>query len=341
MMAKPAGACVQDRSYVRARIKESALRALADRRKALNDSVKLVDGFTYYDRVKTEHGVVSGLRCTYLGEGRKSAVCWSKFSDSLRKLKVMEVLAHGSDEDFCRIYVDLSDGRTDVAAKKFVLEHVTGSSEKALDEMEAYCDSRWEGPWPWQVRAPRKFRDIVRENEEMNKARILEMRTEYEGIRSSLYEGEVEQTQVIIKGREVVDNIADMITKLGKITAEAMTTLKDEVRSAYGEQIARDLEQTSNEHVGAAVDALSALKSSMEDKVKEMEEQIGSDPLSSDLDDLDDMYSGDEEMGGDDDLGAGFEDGGLGDDEDMGPSERPMRGDQKSEKLEPAKRGKK
>lgn len=300
--------CMKDPKYVKARLRERAFAYLANHKDLLESSVDLVPGVTYYSNIRKSGDKVVGYRCTYLGKDRHDVLEWVPFTDSVRKMKIVEVLAHGSDTDFVILYADLADGKPASAAGSFVLEHLTESSQKAMDTMARYCDTRWEGNWPWELNAPKKFRDIIKENRKMRKDRLLEMRKQFSRLHTEIFEGEVEQSEVILKGREIAQDILDMIHRLGKISAEAMTSLKDQTRTAYGEDMARSLEQISNEHVGHAVDALSELKAAMEKKTVEMKDMLGQDPLGSDLDSIDNMYGGDgdeADLGDEDGLGDG------------------------------------
>ena len=290
----PYGRLMRDRGYGRVKMMSEALSLLAEHVSAKEASTKLYPGMTYYRNCKRVGSMVYGERCTYLGEDREDIISWCGFADSVRKLKILESLRYGSDEQFSHIYFKLANGRSLDSMNGFIVEHLVESTEPAMIAMEKYCDSIWEGPWPWEVKAPKKIRDIMEDNERMRNAKIRQIRESFNDVMIELTEGEVEQSQVIISARDVIDRIDDMIHKLGKISAEAMTELKDKVRTEYGDSLAKDLENATNEGVGGSVDALSKLKEAIRQEIKKMEEQLGHDPLQNNLDDIDAEFDDDD-----------------------------------------------
>lgn len=256
---------IKNPSYGRKRLMVEALRCLAEHKKNLEDNEPLIEGVTYYKDIKNVNGIISGNRCTYLGEQRRDSHNWVEFKESARKLKILETLRIGTDEDFSHLYFDLADGKPFVSNSGFYAEHITESSQKALRKMEKYCDDRWEGAWPWESVTPTELKHIIEENTQMRNERIATIRKEFERTMVELTEGEVEKTEVIIATKEIADKITNMIQQLGRISAETLTTLKDKIRTEFGEDAAHRLEKLSNEKIGNAVDILSELRQAFKD----------------------------------------------------------------------------
>lgn len=304
---------VKNKTYVASRMTAKAAQYLREVKLREDDEAPLIEGMTYYRDTVRHNGMVSGYRVTYLGEDRRESHNWSRYKESEAKMKIMEVLRYGDDEDFRTLYVEMANGRSGDSTIRFNPAHITESTKDVIKEMAAYCDSRWEGSWPWETTTvPSSLQNIIKENAIMRSSRLQELRESFNHEYVRLFEGEVEQSEVVLKGREIIEDITRMIHNLGKISAEAMTSLKDEARSAFGDALAKELESISGEYVTDAVDSLGALKSAVEEKIKHMEENIGVDPVAHDLDDIDSAFGGDEF--GDDigtDLPDDFEDGDL------------------------------
>lgn len=227
---------------------------------------EFIPGFTYYDASLTE-GRVVGKKCFYSGENK---ALWIKLNEDVRVLKAMEVMEHGSDEDFKKLYFELADGKPFASAAQYCVEHITESSDEALTEMAKYADTRWDGKWPWQVKASRKLSRTIRENTTMIRNSLRQFRNEFSQARRKLAEGEIEKSEIALKFRGVADDITGMIEKLGKTSAALMTDERDRVRSEFGDQHLAGLETLSRETITHAVDALSDLKAAIEKQVDDM-----------------------------------------------------------------------
>lgn len=239
------------------------IKQIKEDREAAED---FVPGFTYYDASLTE-GRVVGKKCFYAGEQK---ALWTKLDEDVRVLKVMEVLEHGSDDDFKKLYFEMADGKPFASAAKYCVEHITESSDEALTEMAKYADSRWDGKWPWQVKASRKLSRTIRENTTMIRNSLRQFRNDFSKARRALAEGEIEKSEIALKFRGVADDITSMIEKLGKTSAALMTDERDRVRTEFGDQHLAGLETLSRETITHAVDALSDLKAAIEKQVDEM-----------------------------------------------------------------------
>jgi hypothetical protein len=262
----PFSSWIKDPKFGAKKLMVEALRVLAEIKREEESTIPLIKGATYFKDVTiSENGVISGKRCTYLGEDRKEFHAWIPFKEKVRKLKILETMRFGTDKDFSHLYFTLADGRPLEAPRGLVIEHLTESSEKALNEMEAYCDSRWEGAWPWEAAAPYGLKKIIKENAIMRNERIAQIRKEFEESLVELTEGEVERTEVIVASKGIADKLTNMIEQLGRISAETLTTFKDKVRTEIGDDAATQIERAASEHIGPLVDQLSDLRQFFQD----------------------------------------------------------------------------
>jgi hypothetical protein len=276
MRSVPFHSFMADPGYGRSRLKLDALIALREFKMQRDGAEDVVVGMTYYRNVREvpgEAGMLAGERCTYLGES--SPKIWVPFFESARKLKIMEMLRHGTDEDFRKMYLDLADGRPIDAPVRFVAEHITGSSDGALSLMEQYADSRWDGPWPWQTTAPKRLRDMIRGEQDMRSQRLAEMRGRFDRLHARLMEGEIETAQAIMAVQDFVEDVDSMIQNLAKASGEILVNMRDQARMALGDDSAKSLEMTAQEHIGVAVDALSTLKAAMSQQLDQLKANVG------------------------------------------------------------------
>lgn len=253
-------------------LETAAIRSLIQEKIEEADSRDLIVGMTYYKNVKSYgSNRIIGKRTTYLGENRCAA--WSNFNADVRSLKVIEVLRHGSDKDFLNLYYIMADGRTD-APTRITLEHITKSSNRALEEMGRYCDSKWDGPWPWEAPAPTEIKRIIEMNDKNRRLKLA--RTSFNKRARAFFEGEVEKSEVIVGGKDMTDKITGMIHDLGKLSAQLMAEFKDKVRTTYGDQAVQGLNDIYGEKINTAVDTLSDLKSSMDRYLQQLSSgQVG------------------------------------------------------------------
>lgn len=253
---------LKDPRYSITVLETAAVKSLLDEKTSVEDQRPLIKNLTYYRRTIVEGNKLTGYRCTYLGPNRPAN--WTKIVEDVRTLKALELLKHGSDEDFARIYFIMADGVPNHAARKACYEHLAYSSDKAKNEIARYCDARWEGSWPWEAATPSKLKKII-ERKNMNRnRRIAETRARLNRITSALYEGEVEKSEVILSGREMADKLTSMIHELGKLSAQLMAEFKDQVRTEFGADSANGLTEISSEKISHAVDALGEIKSSID-----------------------------------------------------------------------------
>lgn len=321
------GSWLKDDRYVELKLLKEALEFLKEYKEGKEASETLVPRFTYYRGVKQFGQNLFGQRCFYIGESQKPM--WVKFRLPVSIAKAFEVMRHGTDDDFRKIYVEMADGRSDGVAK-VTLGHLTESSKDALAAIEEYCNERWEGPWPWEIPSPYKLRNKIEENREMRHESINEMRDRFNHLLEMLKEQEMDKYEVISAAEEMTSKIQGMIEDLGKIAGQGMLTLKDNARAAFGDQTAENLEGAVSGQINQAADQLSRLRASMEQVVEQMKSDGGMDDtgmggdLGSPMDALgpEPGVPGEEpEIGGEDELAGDLADVNLGGEE----TERPKK----------------
>jgi len=269
------GSWLRDPKFVEAKVLHEALETLHRLKEDREAREVLVPGYTYYQATKQFGSNLVGYRC-YIGESQKHH--WVEFTTSVPVAKALELIRHGADEDFRRIYVEMADGRLD-GLRKIQIEHVTDSSKSALKLIEAYCDSRWEGAWPWETRAPSKLHTKIQERKEMREMLLKEMRGRFNTLLTRLNEGEMDKFEVISQLQEMSNKIQSMIQDLGRIAGEGLLTMKDQARVTMGDQAAAEVEKALTQPVQQAADVLSQLHVALENAVKSLSGQGGvSDP---------------------------------------------------------------
>lgn len=280
------GSWLRDSKFVETKMLHEAVSLLHELKILKESKERLIPGYTYYSKVKQFGSVVEGFRCL-LGESRQPQ--WVPFKANAAVLKAFEVIQHGGDEDFRRIYVEMADGRLD-GVVKVRIEHLSESSDDALKQIEAYCDSKWDGPWPWEAKSPSKLFSKIEEREEMNKLSLTEMQGRFTDMLRRLNEGEMDKYEVISQLQGMSDKIQGMIQDLGEMLGEGMITLKDQARVSIGDDAASQIEQALTQPVSQAADMLSQLRASIEKTLQslsgnggDMGGDMGGDPLGGDM----------------------------------------------------------
>ena len=314
----PYGAWFEDPQFVQIKMLQDGLQNLREYREILEESEILVPGFTYYNGVRQFGKRVEGKVCTYLGENRPAN--WINFIDSSPILKTLEVLRHGNVGDFRRLYVEIADGRAD-GLENVSLQHITESTDRALLTMEAYCDARWEGPWPWEVPSPYRIGRIIEENKQMRQQTLTEMHEILNQILREFDEGGQEQFEIISMVRNMSENVQAMIEKFAKLAGDAMINLRAMVMTRSGDEGAMKVEHGLTQAVNNCADALARLKVQLDDLTGQLDIPPQTDMMNG---------GGMGAMGGAPGMGAGPEMGGdMGGGEMGGPAmgaEPPMGG---------------
>jgi methyl-accepting chemotaxis protein len=306
----PFASTVKNPKYVVSILTKDALTALKEHKTMRDEAVKILEGMTYYS-AKNIYGRIVGKRATI----KENKALWYNINEDTRVLKATEILRHGSDENFRKIYFEYANGMGLKALDKFDFNHIKKSTPKALNLIEAYCDRFWEGKWPWEHKAPKKVYDLIKETKEMS---IKKYRSQFDFGLQSLLEGEMEKSQIVTELGTFIDKVDSMIETLGRTSGTLMTTTRDAIRTEFGDDAMSDMESALSDKIRSTVDALSDLKTSIAEKVDSLS---GNTAEPSAKAEFDDMGAGpDADMVGD--MG---DDGDMAeiefDDEDVAPAE--------------------
>lgn len=247
---------MENEDYIKDLYTRDALSCLLEYKNDRDSSVVLIPGMTYYS-VARSGNMVTGKKCHYLSEDR---AFWTNINEDTRKLKAYEVMQWGNDNQFRKIYFELADGRLFESAENFILEHISESSDEALDAINEYCDTLWEGKWPWELSAPLKLRNAIQENTIMTKKSVQEFREAFTSVVTRLNEGEIERSAVITKMQGYIEDIDNMLEKLGRVSGNLLTDVRESVRAEFGEDAANRIANLVEENIKGAADNLSNLK---------------------------------------------------------------------------------
>ena len=334
------GSWLTDDSYVELELTKDAVGFLKEYKEGKRDEEVLVPGYTYYRRVQQFGNDLRGLRCYF----RESAIPhWVPWQIDLSVAKAMEVMRHGSEDDFRRIYVEMANGRYD-SLQRISIEHITESDSDALKAIGEYCDGRWEGPWPWEEPSPYTLRETIEERQDMNLQTVNEMQTQFTKLMAKLDEEQMDKYEVISSAEEMAATIEKMVEQIARLGGEGIIKLKNNMLVSMGEEAASQIEDKFLEPIRQSANALGMLQKTILDTVaslKGADEGMGGAPsgpigepagpggeLGSPMDAMgtdpmgDDPMGGDLDMDGDDGLAAGLADASL---DGSNDGERPMK----------------
>ncbi len=261
------GKWLQSGKFTNVILLREALGFLKEHKEAKAESETLTPGFSYYRGVKQFGEKLQGSKCCF---NESAEPFWMNFVSSVPVEKALMILEHGTEDNFRTIYIELADGRID-ALNTVSIEHITESSDEALSLMEAYCDERWNGPWPWETSAPLKLHMMIQDNAMRKSTTIKEMQDRFASLLTKLNEGDMGQFEVVLAAKEMVDKIQGMIEDLGKLQGEGVLTLKDNARSAFGDDTPAQIDAAVTQPLNQAADMLSQLRASMENVVQQLE----------------------------------------------------------------------
>lgn len=280
---------LKEDQYVQDLYTRDALSCLLEFKEDRDESIVLIPGMTYYC-AELKENTVSGKRCYYISEDN---AFWSDFKQDQRIMKAVEVLQWGNDDQFRKIYFEMADGRPFESTEEMMFEHITESSDEALDNIATFCDTLWEGKWPWETMAPTKLRSVVKENTHMTMKSVQEFRNEFSSIVTKLNEGEIERSAVITKMNGYIEDIDNMLEKLGRVSGNLLTDVRETVRSEFGDDAANNIENLVQQHIKGAADELSSLKNSWSENLDKMLDNSGPEEAP----EFDDEFGGmDDEM---------------------------------------------
>lgn len=329
------GAWLQSEDFVELQLMKEALTFLKEYKEDRREEENLVPGFTYYRRTKQFGDTLVGHRCYFRENASPQWVPW-KMNQNLAK--AFEVLRHGSEEDFRRIYVEMANGRLD-ALESVALEHLTETDNDSLKAIGEYCDTRWDGAWPWETPSPYTLRESIEEKHEMNLQTINEMQSQFTVLLTALNEESMDKYEVIAAAEEMASTIEKMVEQVARLGGEGIIKLKNQIRISMGDDAAAQIEDKFLEPVRQAADALSQLQATIlqtVDNLKGTDDALGAaggaiagadaalDATGGDLGAPEDALGappGDEIGLGGDELAGDLADASL----DGGDGERPMK----------------
>lgn len=267
------GSWLKDEGYNRDLLLKEALVSLKEHKQECRLKEVLIPRLGYYKNVKRFGPIIEGKVCFF---DKNKANDWIPFRQKIAVAKVFEVLRHGDQDDFRKLYFELADGKID-SCVEVSLEHILESSKSSLTEMEKYCDSAWDGPWPWETPAPYKLRDRIEEKRIMRQKSIAEMRGRFNHLLTLLREGEMDKYEVISSAEDMISKVQGMVEDLGKLSGETLLTLRDNARTTFGDEAAEQIQQAVNEPLNQAAESLSRLRASMEETVEQLKSSNGFD----------------------------------------------------------------
>lgn len=329
------GAWLQSEEYVEVQLMKEAVTFLKEYKEGKRDEEHLVPGYTYYRTIKQFGEDLVGHRCYFRENATPMWVPWKMNSNVA---KALEVMRHGNEEDFSRIYVEMANGRLN-ALTKVSIEHLTESDADALRAIGEYCDTRWDGAWPWETPSPYTLRETIEENNEMNLQTINEMQSRFTVLLTALNEDTMDKYEVIAAAEEMASTIEKMVEQVARLGGEGIIKLKNQIRISMGDDAAAQIEDKFLEPVRQAADALSQLQATILQTVDNLkgsdetagamagagaaidavDDGLGGDTMGDELDAVGDVSPMDA-LGGDE-LAGDLADASL----DGGDGERPMK----------------
>jgi hypothetical protein len=326
------GVWLRSEDYVELQLMKEALSFLKEYKEDRREEEVMVPGFTYYRHTKQFGDTLVGHRF-YFREN--ASPLWVPWKMDINVAKAFEVLRHGTEEDFRRIYVEMANGRLD-ALKRVSIEHLTESDSDSLKTIGEYCDTRWDDAWPWETPSPYTLRESIEERQEMNRQTINEMQSKFTALLTSLNEESMDKYEVIAAAEEMAATIEKMVEQVARLGGEGIIKLKNQIRISMGDDAASQIEDKFLEPVRQAADSLSQLQATILQTVDNLKgadstlggaggagDAMGGDDLGSPADALGaDPFGGDNEIGlGGDDVAGDLADASL----DGGDGERPMK----------------
>jgi len=197
-------------------IREGLL-SILEKKQSLIDNEQLVRGFVYYNNVKHFDKQLVGERCFYKNNFDAD---WVPFKEHIAVTKAKELLRYGSEEDFKKIYFEFADGNS-ISFGKVDLSHVSESTDSALEAIEEYCDSRWNGPWAWEAPSSEKLMMVI-EDKKMDLATARKKKIDLAKQITSLYEEQMDKFALVGAIQDMQSRVDSMIADVGKIMSDSI-----------------------------------------------------------------------------------------------------------------------
>lgn len=293
MKKGPYGSWLREEKYVRDTLLEEALRTILEQKHEQMSKETLVSGSTYYTNVARFGNILEGKRAQYTNAGFTE---WVSFRESTAVAKAMTILRHGTEADFREIYVGLADGTAD-ALNSISIEHITESSPAALRSIEAFCNSRWTGPWPWEVEAPEKFKHMIETRKETRQMKINEMQRRFTRILREFEEGGMGEYEMVAAAQDMMTQVDSMVSGLAKLSGSGIEIMA-QAKSGGDDGAVEPLQHALGEPLNNAVSALTDLKAALSDAMGQITGGGGAAPMGGD-----DLGSPADAMGGNPSVG--------------------------------------
>lgn len=305
------GSWLNDEKYIARGLMIEGLETAKELRESRENAEQVIPGQVVYKDVMEFDGVLVGKRAHVI-EGE--VVGWIDFSERAPVQKALEVLRYGAPEDFQKIYVEMANGRPD-GMLEVQVRHITESSDDVLEEMVEYCDSRWEGEWPWEANPPYRVETMIEEQNNMRIADVTIMQGRFNSLLKRLNEDEMSKWEVVGSLADMEKQVDSMITDVAKLSAAGIEAAA-KASAVLSPDVGQQIEQAWQGVVNSAAQALSTLKN----KISEIRAQVeGSESEGGvDLGGAGGPMSPGDAMGADPMGAPGMDDGmGLGGDSDV------------------------
>jgi hypothetical protein len=285
------GSWLKSEKYVRNTLVAEALTTMIEQKTSAMRKERLTPGATYYTGVSQFGSILEGRYSIYLGE---QFTGWIPFRETAAIAKAMQVLRHGTQDDFREIYVGIADGRPD-ALNEVSIAHIVNSSPSALKLIERYCDSRWDGPWPWEVDAPERLKLMIETRKEKNMKHITEMQRRFTRLLREFDEGGMGKFEMVSAAQDMMTQVDGMISNLGKLSSTGIQVMA-QAKSTGEDSLVEPMQSALGEPLNAAVNALTDLKAALTQATEQLTGGAPAGDMGGDMDDMGDM--------GGDDLGS-------------------------------------
>ncbi len=296
------GSWLNDEKYIARSLMIEGLEAAKEIRETRENSEQLIPGQVVYKDVMEFDNVLVGKRAHVI---ENEIVGWVDFSERTPVQKALEVLRYGSPEDFQSIYVEMANGRPD-AMLDVQVRHITESSDEVLAEIEKYCDSRWEGEWPWEANTPYRVETLIEEQNNMRIADVTIMQGRFNSLLKRLNEDEMSKWEVIGSLTDMEKQVDSMISDVAKLSAAGIEA-GAKASSVLSPEVGQQIEQAWQGVVNSAATSLSGVKAKIAEIRQQVEassgDSMGGSPIGGGMGMGDGEMSPDDAMGGDPAMG--------------------------------------
>jgi len=284
------GSWLNDPKYMARVVMIEGIKVALEIRKAREAAEQLIEGQCVYQDVMEINNNLVGKRAIVTESGPS---VWVDFKEALPVQKAIEVIRFGSPEDFHRIYVETANGRAD-ALETITIQHLRESTADALDEIEKYCDSRWDGVWPWEARTPYRVETMIEEQTNMRIAEMAMMQGRFNSIMKKLNEDDMSKYELITAVTDMEDSVDSMVSGVAKLSAAGIEA-SAKASTSIGAETGAEIEQAWQTAVNQAAQALTSVKAQLGQIRAKVQASTSKDGM--DMDGMDDGMSPDQAMG--------------------------------------------